>query len=109
MRQGAELRAAHPDPAPHGYPAPERRQADLSWDGAAFPRGEAIAAAACTLLAAMNAAAVAARWDAWAGDQSRHPHPSQPSPGEQVAAADLLITAAMELLMSGGKPGGKAA
>jgi hypothetical protein len=95
--------------APLGYPAPERRQAHLSWDGAAFPRGEAIAAAACTLLAAMNAAAVATRWDAWPGGQSRRPHPPQPSPGEQVAAADLLITTAMELLMPGGKPGGKAA
>lgn len=72
--------------------------AGLYWDAAAFPGGQALADAAGTVLTALNAAAVTARWDAWTGAQSRRPRHEPASPAGQAAAARLLISAAQRLL-----------
>jgi len=82
---------------PDGYPAPQHATAQLHWDAAALPHGQAITAAARTLLDTLNAAAVTARWDAWPGDQTRRPPLRPPAPAEQATAAAVL-TAAVQAL-----------
>jgi hypothetical protein len=88
-------------PAPEGYPAPEPRHDSLQWDAAALPEGQAIVTATAVLVASLNAAAVAARWDAWSGDQSRRPELHQPGADAQQAAARVLIAAAGRLPADG--------
>jgi hypothetical protein len=86
-------------PAPAGYPAPAHRRLDLYWDAAALPGGQDLADAASRLIARLSDTAVAARWDAWQGDQSHRPAPRAPAdPAGDAAAAALLIAAAERLL-----------
>lgn len=91
-------------PAPPGYPVPEPARQDLYWDAAALPAGRDLAAAAARLLARMSDAAVAARWDAWDGDQAGRPGPAAApdpasDPASDKAAALTLIQAAHKLLL----------
>jgi hypothetical protein len=114
-RCGTRIGAAQPcTPAPEGYPAPEPRHGSLRWDAAALPEGQALATAAAVLVASLNAAAIAARWDAWSGDQSRRPEPQRPGADAEQAAARVLIAAAGRLPVDGaaasqGNPGAWAA
>lgn len=100
-------------PAPEGYPAPELHHDSLQWDAAAFPEGQAIVTATAVLVASLNAAAVAARWDAWSGAQSRRPDLQRPSADVQQAAAVLIAAAgrlpAASAPASQGNPGAWAA
>ena len=86
-------------PAPPGYPAPQPARQDLYWDATALPAGRDLAGAAARLLARLSDAAIAARWDAWDGDQAGRPAPvAAPGLAADKAAALALIQAAHQLL-----------
>ena len=86
-------------PAPDGYPVPAPAHRTLGWDAAALPAGHDIADAAWRLMARLSDDAVAARWDAWDGDQAGRPaRRAEPDPEADKATAMLLIKAAHGLL-----------
>ena len=97
-RRGQLLSHEPATPAPPGYPAPQPARQDLYWDAAAFPAGQDLAAAAGRLLARLSDAAIAARWDAWDGDQAGRPAPvAAPDLAADKAAALTLIMAAHQM------------
>ncbi|HEY3958696.1 MAG TPA: hypothetical protein VGM53_35490 [Streptosporangiaceae bacterium] len=104
-RCGTGLSHSPRTPPPPGYPAPAPATVWLRWDTAALPGGQALADAASTMITALSAAAVTARWDAWDGAQPRRPQHDPPSPAACSAAAQLLITAARQLLAQQAGPG----